>query len=29
LGSKLTKVQDLGVSILTEDDLVALLEKYN
>jgi DNA ligase (NAD+) len=28
-GSKLTKAQDLGVSILTEDDLVALLAKYN
>jgi DNA ligase (NAD+) len=28
-GSKLTKAQDLGVSILTENDLVALLAKYN
>jgi len=28
-GSKLTKAQDLGVTILTEDDLVALLAKYN
>jgi len=28
-GSKLTKAQDLGVTIMTEDDLVALLEKYN
>jgi DNA ligase (NAD+) len=27
-GSKLTKAQDLGVEILTEDDLVALLAKY-
>jgi DNA ligase (NAD+) len=27
-GSKLTKAQDLGVEILTEDDLVALLTKY-
>jgi len=28
-GSKLTKAQDLGVSILTEDDLVALLAKFS
>jgi len=28
-GSKLTKAQDLGVEILTEDDLIALLGKYN
>lgn len=27
-GSKLAKAQDLGVAILTEDDLVALLTKY-
>ena len=27
-GSKLTKAQDLGVSVMTEDDLVALLAKY-
>ena len=27
-GSKLTKAQDLGVEILTEDDLITLLEKY-
>ncbi len=27
-GSKLTKAQDLGVEILTEDDLIALLAKY-
>lgn len=28
-GSKLTKAQDLGVEILTEDDLVALLAKHS
>ena len=28
-GSKLTKAQDLGVEIMTEDGLVALLAKYN
>jgi DNA ligase (NAD+) len=27
-GSKLTKAQDLGVSVLTEDDLVELLSKH-
>lgn len=28
-GSKLTKAQDLGVTILTEDDLVVLLKKHS
>ena len=28
-GSKLVKAQDLGVTILTEDDLVSLLKKHN
>ncbi|KTF14767.1 NAD-dependent DNA ligase LigA [Pseudoalteromonas sp. H105] len=28
-GSKLTKAQDLGIEVLTEDDLIALLAKHN
>ena len=28
-GSKLTKAQDLGIDVLTEDDLIELLEKHN
>ncbi|MGB1291351.1 MAG: NAD-dependent DNA ligase LigA [Pseudoalteromonas sp.] len=28
-GSKLTKAQDLGIDVLTEDDLIALLAKHN
>lgn len=28
-GSKLTKAQDLGIDILSEDDLIALFDKYN
>ena len=28
-GSKLTKAQDLGIEVLTEDDLIELLKKHN
>ena len=28
-GSKLTKAQDLGIDVLTEDDLIELLKKHN
>ncbi len=28
-GSKLTKAQDLGIDILTEDELIELLIKHN
>ncbi|MEI8616875.1 hypothetical protein P4S63_03650 [Pseudoalteromonas sp. B193] len=28
-GSKLTKAQDLGIDILTEDELIELLKKHN